>query len=167
MPIASSGYKGVSRIDHPAKNMFGWYVRVPFQGRIYSKFFNDNKHGGKEKALKKAVQYRNKIEREIGKPRTDRPVVTSNPKNRTGVLGVQRVVSIRKNKKAPPKEYVAYVVTWQPESGVLKREIIPVEPLGEEKAFQKAVKIRRQKEKEMFGKPLDFNTSKAPDKETT
>lgn len=154
MPLATSGHKGVSRIDHPAKQMHGWYVRVPFRGQIHSKFFSDSKHGGKEKALKKAVQWRNKIEREIGKPRTDRPVVTASPRNNTGVIGVQRMVQIRQNKHAPPKEYPIYVVSWQPEPGVLKREIVPINKYGEEKAFMKACAIRRKREREMFGKSI-------------
>ena len=76
--MAKSGYKGVSRIDSPAKKMHGWYVRVRFDNTTRAKFISDKQHGGREAALEKAVECRNELDRELGKPRTDCVIVGSN-----------------------------------------------------------------------------------------
>jgi hypothetical protein len=39
--MATSGYKSISRLDHPKKRTHGWYVRVVFQGEIHAHFFSD------------------------------------------------------------------------------------------------------------------------------
>ena len=76
--MAKSGYKGVSRIDSPAKKMHGWYVRVRFDNTTRAKFLSDKQYGGREAALEKAVECRNELERELGEPRADCIVVGSN-----------------------------------------------------------------------------------------
>lgn len=139
---AQSGYKGISRIDHEKRNTHGWYVRVSFGGVMYSKFFSDNVHGGPQKALNKAVKHRNQTEREIGKPRTDRVISAAKARNKTGILGVQRI-----NKGAAG----AWQVTWSPAPGELKRTSVSVAKYGEEEAFKRACRIRRQKERAVFG----------------
>ena len=57
--IAPRPMYGISRIDQPEKKNHGWYVRVTFKGNITQKFFADKAHGGKQKALKLAQDYRN------------------------------------------------------------------------------------------------------------
>lgn len=141
----SSHYKGISRIEQTAKNTFGWYVRVFFNGEMKSKFFSDDKYGGQEKALNRALTCRNRFEKELGKPRTDRRVVTRSPKNRTGVVGVQRIVKEGRE---------VFEVNWNPSPGIIKRTSVSIEKYGEEKAFMKAFRIRKQKEKEIYGKPI-------------
>ena len=74
--MADSGYKSISRIDSEAKRMHGWYVRVWFKGKMHSKFFNDKHYGGREAALQASIEHRDQVEAEIGKPRTERVVVT-------------------------------------------------------------------------------------------
>src|SRR5687768_14368326 len=76
-PEHSSGHKGISRVDYLKRNSHGWYVRVPWKGEIHGKFFSDSANGGRETALAKAVRYRNRLEKELGKPRTDRIVMIS------------------------------------------------------------------------------------------
>ncbi|MDX1524366.1 MAG: hypothetical protein R3264_22235, partial [Anaerolineae bacterium] len=90
--MAKSGYKSISRIDTPDKRTHGWYVRVYFNRTMHAKFFSDARFDSKEAALAEAIRYRDEIERQIGKPRTDRHVVTASPRNQSGVIGVQRKV---------------------------------------------------------------------------
>lgn len=50
---------GISRIDHPRKRTYGWYVRT-YNGsetRV-SRFFSDMKYGGRAAALGAALTYR-------------------------------------------------------------------------------------------------------------
>ncbi|MDQ3812388.1 MAG: AP2 domain-containing protein [Armatimonadota bacterium] len=147
-----SGYKGISRIDSPNRNTHGWYVRVTFMGDNHAKFFSDSVHGDRDKALYHAVRYRNRMERELGKPRTNRTVATTNARNRSGVLGVKRI------DKGPGG---AYEVTWSPRPNVVSRTSVSIAKWGEEEAFRRACEIRQQKERKMYGGLLRHNV---PDK---
>ena len=158
MVRAQSGHKGISRIEQEARNTYGWYVRVSFNNQKRVKFFSDAAYGGKEKALEHAVQYRNKAEKELGKPRTDRLVIARNPRNTSGVMGVQRktkVVVTENGEKRTVKN--VYEVTWNPEPGRLCRTWVSIDEYGEEAAFRKACAIRREKEREMFGSVVKTN----------
>jgi hypothetical protein len=158
MTRAQSGYKGISRIDHVEKHTHGWYVRVCFDRKMHSKFFSDASNGGKEKALKKAVKYRNDLEKQLGKPRTDRIVVVSNSRNTTGVIGVQRTVKVPPKSKNPDDPSGAvYEVTWSPEPNVLRKTSFSIEKYGEEGAFRKAVELRQQMEKKVYGRIIQNN----------
>ena len=155
MTRATSGYKGISRIDHEEKHTHGWYVRVCFDRKMHSKFFSDGSNGGKEKALKKAVKHRNDLEKELGKPRTDRIIVVSNQRNTTGIIGVQRTIKgIPAKKGADPLAGAVYEVTWSPEPNVLRKTSFSVEKHGEEGAFQKAVELRQKVEKKIYGRVI-------------
>jgi hypothetical protein len=135
---AKSKVKGVSRIDYPGSGT-GWFARVTFEGRTHSRYFADASHGGTEAALEKAVRWRNTKEKELGKPRTDRHLAAGGGRSSTGVPGVYRA----KN---------SFVVAWSPEPGNLVREFVSIREFGEEKALARAVALRRQREREVYGK---------------
>jgi hypothetical protein len=152
--MAKSGYKSISRIDTPSKRTHGWYVRVYFNRTMHSKFFSDSVYGGSDEALQEAIQYRNELERKIGKPRTDRHVVTASPRNQSGVIGVQRKVKRSKTRHGKVSESEVYEVTWNPEPNVIRRTSVSIDRYGEEEAFRRACKIRQEKEREMYGREL-------------
>lgn len=155
--MAKSGYKGVCRIDHAQKNSFGWYVRVDFNGTRRSKFFNDQKYGGREKGLEAAVEFRDQAERELGKPRTERLVIARNPRNRSGITGVQRKTKVVKKDGGERVIDNVYEVTWSPEPGRVRRAWVSIDEYGEEAALRKACAIRREKEREMYGSVVETN----------
>lgn len=144
-PGHSSGHKGVSRVDHPRRNTHGWLVRVAWRGEMHVKFFSDGAHGGREAALAKSISYRNRLEKQLGKPRTDRTVMVHHQRSDTGVLGVHRVI-----KEGAP----VFEVTWSPEPNVVRRTSVSIRKYGEDEAFRRARDIRRKKEKEVFGTML-------------
>lgn len=152
--MADSGYKSISRIDIPNKKTHGWYVRVWYKGKMHSKFFSDKLYDCSEEALEAAVQYRNEIERKIGKPRTERVVITYSPRNKTGVVGVRR---IRKRTGAyhpetnEPRYSEVFEVTWQHKPNMVRNTSFSIEKYGEEEAFRLACELRRQKERELYG----------------
>lgn len=148
---ALSGHKGISRIDQAKRNTHGWYVRVFFNGQKRSKFFSDAAHGGREKALENAVLHRNQVEAELGRPRTDRLVIARNPRNRTGVLGVQRKTKVVKTETGEKVTRNVYEVTWCPEPGRMSRAWVSIDEYGEQAAFRRACAIRREKECEIYG----------------
>jgi hypothetical protein len=148
--MADSGYKNVSRIDSEKKNMHGWYVRIFHNGKSHAKFFNDNKSGGTEEALVDAVEYRNQLEIELGKPRTERYFVNSlHPNNNTGVPGVNRR-TVKQKKRGKWYSWDVYEVTWTPQPNKLARTTVSIKKYGEEEAFRRACAIREQKMAELY-----------------
>lgn len=152
--MPKSGYKSISRIDTPDKRTHGWYVRVYFNRTMHSKFFSDSIYGGADESLQEAINYRNEIERKIGKPRTDRHVVTASPRNQSGVIGVQRKTKRSRGRNGKISECDVFEVTWNPEPNVIRRTSVSIDRYGEEEAFRRACAIRRKKEQEMYGRAL-------------
>jgi len=151
--MADSGYKSISRIDVEAKQMHGWYVRVYYQNKMYSKFFSDSRYDGVDEALEAAIDYRNALEKKLGKPRTERTVVTLSPRNTSGAVGVRR--RRKKAQRGNPDGYDVYEITWSPEPGLMKRTSVSIDRYGEAEAFRRAIEIRQEKEMESLQRFLD------------
>ncbi|GAB4157360.1 MAG: hypothetical protein Fur005_11300 [Roseiflexaceae bacterium] len=83
-------HKNITRIDHPDKHTFGYNVRIMWCGKRYCKFFSDGIYGDRLAALDAAIEWRNQLEQEIGKPRTEQLVVGWHSRNNTGIVGVRR-----------------------------------------------------------------------------
>lgn len=149
--MSKSGHKGVSRIDCPERKTVGWYVRVRLNNVTRSKFISDKAHGGKEAALVSAVECRNELERELGKPRTDWVVVGDNPRNKSGVVGVRRAVKKYKGKDGTIYLNEVYEVSWNAGREKKGRTSVSIKKHGEAAAFRRACAIRRQKERLMYG----------------
>ena len=132
-------HKGISRIDQEIKHSHGWYVRLRFKGKQYSKFFSDTKNGGKNLSHLLAIEWRNKTEKKLGKIRTNKHIVTLSS-NGTGVVGV------RLNNKL-----LRYEVTWVNEQGEKGKTSVSIAKHGKRKAFFRACAIRRDKENPRLG----------------
>lgn len=155
--MANTGYKGISRIDQPSRNTFGWYVRVMFNGDTRCKFFSDKASGSKPKALEAAIKYRDQAEKELGRPRTDRQVMAGSGKNETGISGVNIEKRVVKTKDGEKQVNKYYIVSWSPWPGKKCREFVSIEKYGERRALLKACRIRRAKEREMYGSEVKGN----------
>lgn len=143
-------YKSVSRIDQPEKHTHGWYVRVRYAKQEVAKFFPDKLHGGKKKALDQAVRFRDRTEKELGKPRTNRLVVGRSPRGRNKIIGVRRVVKATRTVSGDLRKNAVYEVTWSPEPNVVQRTSISIRKYGAKEAYRKAVALREAKEKEFY-----------------
>jgi len=155
--MADSGHKSISRIDIPKKKTHGWYVRVWYKGKMHSKFFSDKLSDSAEEALQAAVEYRNEMEQNLGKPRTDRVVVTYSPRNQTGVVGVRRIkkrTGAVDSATKEPRYTEVYEVTWQHAPNKVRNSTLSIEKHGEEAAFQLACDYRHNKEKELYGSEI-------------
>lgn len=132
-------HKGITRIDYPPKRTYGYMARVPWQGRMHQKFFSDKKYGDRLGALTAALEWRDRTERELGKPRSEEPVISPTPTSNTGVLGVSRVISGGKPKMQ---------VTWS-ENGKVRRTSFSIERHGERGALKlaRAKRIEADKQK--------------------
>lgn len=129
-------HKDIARIDQEKKRTHGWYVRVRFQGKTYSKFFSDRKCGGRNSSLLSAVSWRDSTEKKLGKVRSNKNIVTVSNSG-TGVVGVR--LNERLNR---------YEVSWVSSLGKQGRTSVSIARHGEKQAFEKACSIRRQKEQE-------------------
>lgn len=126
-------YKSISRIDSPRAH--GWFVRVVFLGQRHAKFFSDGKYGGRDAALSVAVRWRNRTERSIGKPRTERTIGTKG-------AGVRRTIK---------EGRTVYVVTWHPRPGKMSRTSFSVRVYGERGARDLAHALRAEMERRYYG----------------
>ena len=148
MKLPGSGHKGVSRVDSAKRKSHGWLVRVRFKGENRSRFLSDSVHGGQEGSLHEAVRARDELEREMGKPRTDRTIIVQAPQSATGVPGVKRT-----DKQGAD----VYEVTWCPRPNVVSRTSVSVAKYGEEEAFHRACRIRKSKERALYGAAISYD----------
>ncbi len=132
---------GICRIDQPSHRTHGFFVRLQRQGKIYSAFFTDLKHGGKAAALATAQHFYQQSLAIFG------PVAITNRrqwaeirrrKGRTGIQGVQRVID-RKSK--PWRKY--WLASWSPEPYVVRRKAFSIRKYGENQSRQLAIRARR------------------------
>lgn len=139
--------QGISRID--SNSTHGWFVRGYKNKKTYSKLFSDKKYGGKGKALIAAREFKEELVLELKKiPATKRArrVVSTDSRNKTGILGVCRL-----EKMSPSgKLYISYSVTWRPKPGVQKCTSFSVHKYGEKQAFKLAANLRKSKMEEVF-----------------
>jgi hypothetical protein len=135
----ASQHKDIARIDQESKRSHGWYVRVRFHGKNHSKFFSDKKNGGRNSALLSAIAWRDNTRQKIGKPQTDKHIVTKSTTN-TGVVGVRFDEKLN-----------CYFVSWVDEDGKPGKTSVSIKKHGKIGAFKKACRIRELKEAERLG----------------
>jgi hypothetical protein len=133
----------IVRIDH--KSTHGYQVRVPLRPKPMSKFFADGKYSSKAKALKEARSWRDSMFNKHDLPLSaTRRIRYSNSRNSTGVLGVGMQWVTKGG-----YQYKHYVVTWCPEPYKQRNKLFSAHKFGDQKAFDMAVKFRKEKEQEI------------------
>ncbi|MFV9506880.1 MAG: AP2/ERF family transcription factor [Oscillochloridaceae bacterium umkhey_bin13] len=130
-------HKGVTRIDHPAKRTFGYFVRVTWNKQHRSKFFSDSVYGDRLAALGAALEWRNLAEQELGKPRTERQVIGVS-RTSTGIVGVRRAVKDGRE---------VYEATWR-EGNRIRRTSYSIAKHGEKRALALARRARERYERQ-------------------
>ena len=132
----------ISRIDLPLMKTHGWQIRLRRQGKLFSKFFSDRKHGGVEEALTIARAYRNELIKSLPDPVRAGAEGKMTRRNVSGVVGVSRIVI-----KSGLRRYEFWQATWSCESGVRKRMKFSVRRYGEDRAFELACVARKNGER--------------------
>ena len=132
----------ISRIDLPLMKTHGWQVRLRRQGKLFSKFFSDGKHGGVEEALTIARAYRNELIKSLPDPVRAGAEGKMTRRNVSGVVGVSRIVI-----KSGLRRYEFWQATWSCDSGVRKRMKFSVRRYGEDRAFELACVARKNGER--------------------
>jgi hypothetical protein len=126
--------KSITRMDYPDQHLIGWNVRVYFRGVTHRKMFADKNYGGKIKAYRAAVEYRDKLEKRLGKIRSERTIRPQEPGT-----GIRFVIK---------DGWPVFEVFWNPSPGVLKRTSVSIEKHGYDAALERAIEIREEKYQE-------------------
>jgi hypothetical protein len=130
-------YKNLTRIETSPKHRPGYLVRVTWAKKTHTKYFADAAYGDRLGSLAAAVEWRDQIEREVGKPRTNRPAIGVAYSN-TGIVGISRTTKAGKP---------IFQVTWY-ENGKQRRRVFSIDLLGEQKALRAARKARAEVERQ-------------------
>ena len=132
----------ISRLDLESAGTHGWQVRLQRKGVRFVRFFADSTWGGKRAALHKARQYRDRLLSRIERSSGGTMRVRSSPasRNRSGVVGVSRVISVGAN----GIRYAFWQASWSPAGGRRRTARFSVLRLGEEEAFRLACLERRR-----------------------
>ena len=140
--------KGISRID--SKHTRGWFLRIYRRGRVHSKMFSDGVHGGREKALRIALAYKEEYERRHPPSLISTRLRLRPQKNNTsGIVGVSETYArSKKGEKLP-----CFCVNWSPRRNTsrAKKFFYHYRDIGSrEAAFEAAVAFRREREAEII-----------------
>jgi hypothetical protein len=146
MTVRVIRHKNLTRFDHPKKNTFGYFVRIQWKGEKYHKFFSDGVYGDRLGALTAALDWRDATERALAKPRTDRQVVGFSSRNKSGVVGVRRILKQGRD---------VYEATWMDADGRVGRTSFSIARHGEKRAFRLAVRARKLHEKARLQVPVE------------
>ena len=120
---------------HSVKNCNGWLVRIVWNYEKYRRFFNFKKCGGKEEALKKAILYRDRVEKNLKKPRSEKKVGSLNwTRSKTRTQNTYHIID--KDKE--------YILTSMVFNGVKHRKKFSVNKYGYQEAITKAVQYRKE-----------------------
>ncbi|MBU2645351.1 hypothetical protein KKI24_11650 [bacterium] len=132
-------HKYIHRKEEPGAN-FCWVVQLECTPTKHLKIFSDSRYGGKESALEKAIQYRDKIIRKEGLILVENRRVHNNRKstNTTGVNGVSKSSGF----------YHAYI-----HESPYKRKAakFSISKYGEDLAYKRAVMWRKGMELVVYG----------------
>lgn len=132
----STRHKSVTRVERPERKMHGFHVRIAWQGKHYQKWFGDERHGDRLGALAAAIAWRDATERELGKPRSERMIVTRS-RSPSGHVGVARVTL---------RGQAYYRALWRDADGQMRRRFFNIARLGERRALRAAIRARSEGE---------------------
>jgi hypothetical protein len=152
--------KGLTRVDHEGKKMYGWLVRAYGGGKTFSKYFSDHRYGGKEASRQNALEYLERLTREVKtqfadyKPRQNQPLYRKRPgsSNKTGVVGIHRCQTVNHGK---PVAY--WAATWNEDGKPKdKKYYFGEDTRSEEEAKKLAIEWRAKKVLEISNGSANF-----------
>jgi len=132
--LSNTGHKNISR-SKGKKAGPGLQVSVQWKKEIRYMFFPDSSFDSPAETLLAAIDWRDEIEIELGKPRTERRILSG--------LGVYRSKDFYSN------EY--WVAQCSPAHGRTIRKCFSIKKFGEDGARQLALVERRRMEQEYYG----------------
>jgi len=160
-------HKYISRVDSSKSKMYGYLVRL-YRGKgvLFQEWISDNKSGGKEKALKKAIEVRDSKIKDLnyspGNGMTNRewkPVqIKKGTTSNTGHLGVYESHEFKTLKNGTKRKCSYIAASYVEEKGKAKLKKFYIGPRRtREEAIKEAVKFRSAKEISARAAAVDYN----------
>ncbi|GAB4177912.1 MAG: hypothetical protein Fur0039_21510 [Rhodocyclaceae bacterium] len=142
---------GISRVDNEASRTHGWLVTIQRRGVIYRRHFSDGSLGGRLMAFAAARDWRDAViaRHPPLKLRDYSNIVKKN--NRSGVVGVCRYCASETRELPRARQRWFWVASWPLPSGGRRRVKFAVNKYGEEGAFRRALRARRDALRELEG----------------
>ena len=135
--------KNICRIDNDENSTHAWLATVQRKRKITIKMFSDVALGGKKKALKAAIEFKNKVLADISEYEYHIHIRSILRKNNTsGIPGVGRYETIRNVKTGRRDAY--WEAFWDDENGKKRGRRFNVARYGEEDAKKMAVLLREE-----------------------
>ena len=135
--------RNIIRVDHEASHTHAWRVTLQRHNDISVKTFSDLIHGGKRKALKAAVEYRDELLRRYSPYAHSIWVRTRLRRNNTsGIPGVGRYEERANPKTGYTREF--WLASWVNEQGASRKRKFAVSRYGERQAKRLAVAERER-----------------------
>jgi len=132
--------KSIYLVERVNKNLHGLEVKVVYEKQVKRKFFSIKKYDSFEDCLEAAIFYRNELEKQFNKARTENCIKTIQNSN-TKFLGVSYY-----------KRSNSYIVNWTNSKRIQYAKVFSIKEHGKEGALNLAKKYREQKQKEKIEK---------------
>ena len=135
--------RNITRIDHEASRTYAWRVTLQRHNKIVTKPFSDAIYGGRRKALKAALEYRDALLLQHSAFDHQVWVRTRLRKNNTsGIPGVARYEVVANHNT---KRRVAFwLASWVNEDGASRKRKFHVSLYGERQAKRLAITEREK-----------------------
>ncbi|MFK8018373.1 MAG: AP2 domain-containing protein [Pseudomonadales bacterium] len=135
---------GISRIDDYVHRTHAWRVSLCRRGKRLVKNFPDQKHGGKQKALKCAKGFRDELL--LQHPPLSRKEFADARRrnNRSGITGVYTYAKRFELRDGSMRESWYWEANWPTERGESAHESFAVNQYGDEVARQMAIRARER-----------------------
>jgi hypothetical protein len=135
--------RNIIRVDHEASRTHAWRVTLQRHNDIVVKTFSDSIHGGKRKALKATVEYRDELLRRHSPYAHAIWVRTRLRRNNTsGIPGVGRYEECTNPNTGNTREF--WLASWVNEYGASRKRKFTVSCYGERQAKRLAVAERER-----------------------
>lgn len=155
----------ITRMDYLPKTggsggTIGWWVRVMRRNKMHSKLFSGGKYGGKEKALEKAKEYRDKLIEEHDGLLGKGYFTFKSHRNTSGIVGVHRGPKVTKRKSGREYTYDFWIASWlDPVTGKRKNKSFSMSKHGEIGALKLALEARETAIAQISGQKKKHTTS--------
>ena len=130
---------GICRIDREINRTHGYSVRLKRAGKLYSRFFADTRHGGRQRALADAQRHYRKLLRQHGVMTRQLLAQIPRQKSASGIVGVQKIFLKKRG-----RQLLYWRATWSPRPNVVRRKWFSPRMYGARRAKALAIKTRNE-----------------------
>lgn len=134
-------HRYIRRIDNDRTRTHSWHVTIRSRNQAVTRHFSDSVHGGKRKALKAAIAFRDEILAKVRTPSYAAWLRRKRRNNTSGIVGVARYVNVSQTHRQ--SEYPYWQAFWRDNNGKRHTRTYSVLKYGERKARQLAIEARQ------------------------